>query len=390
MNNLPGQESASRLRKLQQTITDANADACIITSPVNQFWLCGFIFDGYMMLFPGGDLVLFVKRPADIKDERVIQIRKPEQIPDMLRVADLPLPKRVLIESDLLSYSSASRLQAALGMPEVINVSGEIRRLRSVKSEYELNQIGESARIHTKVYKLIPSLYRKGMTDLELQIEIEREMRLHGSVGIFRSFGENMDIFMGSMLAGDNAQAASPFDYALGGAGISPLLPLGANGVKLLQGMTLMVDMAGNYRPWMDDMSRTFVIEQAPDIAWEAHQLSIDIIQAIEKTTKAGTPCADLYLLAEEMVQEKGMQRYFMGTSQQAKFIGHGVGLEINEPPVLTPRSKEILETGMAIAVEPKFVLPGIGPVGIENTYIVHEKGLEKITLCEEEMIVLS
>jgi Xaa-Pro aminopeptidase len=390
MNNLPGQESASRLRKLQQTITDANADACIITSPVNQFWLCGFIFDGYMMLFPGGDPVLFVKRPADIKDERVIQIRKPEQIPDMLRVADLPLPKRVLIESDLLSYSSASRLQAALGMPEVINVSGEIRRLRSVKSEFELNQIGESARIHTKVYKLIPSLYRKGMTDLELQIEIEREMRLHGSVGIFRSFGENMDIFMGSMLAGDNAQAASPFDYALGGAGISPLLPLGANGVKLLQGMTLMVDMAGNYRPWMDDMSRTFVIEQAPDIAWEAHQLSIDIIQAIEKTTKAGTPCADLYLLAEEMVQEKGMQRYFMGTSQQAKFIGHGVGLEINEPPVLTPRSKEILETGMAIAVEPKFVLPGIGPVGIENTYIVHEKGLEKITLCEEEMIVLS
>ena len=390
MNNLLKTESDTRLRKLQQTITDANADACIITSPVNQFWLCGFIFDGYMMLFPGGDLVLFVKRPADIKDERVIQIRKPEQIPDMLRVADLPLPKRVLIESDLLSYSSASRLQAALGMPEVINVSGEIRRLRSAKSEFELNQIGESARIHTKVYKLIPSLYRKGMTDLELQIEIEREMRLHGSVGIFRSFGENMDIFMGSMLAGDNAQAASPFDYALGGAGISPLLPLGANGVKLLQGMTLMVDMAGNYRPWMDDMSRTFVIEQAPDIAWEAHQLSIDIIQAIEKTTKAGTPCADLYLLAEEMVQEKGMQRYFMGTSQQAKFIGHGVGLEINEPPVLTPRSKEILETGMAIAVEPKFVLPGIGPVGIENTYIVHEKGLEKITLCEEEMIVLS
>jgi len=390
MNNLPGQESASRLRKLQQTITNANADACIITSPVNQFWLCGFIFDGYMMLFPEGDPLLFVKRPAGITDERVKQIRKPEQIPDMLRDADLPLPKRVLIESDLLTYSSALRLQAALEMPEVINVSGEMRRLRSVKSEYELNHIRESALIHTKVYELIPSLYRRGMTDLELQIEIEREMRLHGSVGIFRSFGENMDIFMGSMLAGDNAQAASPFDYALGGAGISPLLPLGANGTKLQPGMTLMVDMAGNYRPWMDDMSRTYAIEEAPDLAREAHQLSIDIIQAIEKTTKAGTPCADLYLLAEKMVQAKGMQRYFMGTSQQAKFIGHGVGLEINEPPVLTPRSKEILESGMAIAVEPKFVLPGIGPVGIENTYIVHENGLEKITLCEESLMLLS
>jgi Xaa-Pro aminopeptidase len=89
------------------------------------------------------------------------------------------------------------------------------------------------------------------------------------------------------------------------------------------------------------------------------------------------------------MVQEKGFQSYFMGTKQRAKFIGHGVGLEINEPPVLTPRSEEILETGMAIAVEPKFVLPGIGPVGIENTYIVHENGLENITLCEEEMMML-
>ena len=78
-----------------------------------------------------------------------------------------------------------------------------------------------------------------------------------------------------------------------------------------------------------------------------------------------------------------------MGTTQQAKFIGHGVGLEINEPPVLTPRSKEVLEPGIAFALEPKFVLPGIGAVGIENTYIVHENGLEKITLCDEALTVL-
>jgi Xaa-Pro aminopeptidase len=168
------------------------------------------------------------------------------------------------------------------------------------------------------------------------------------------------------------------------------LLPLGANGTKMLPGMTLMVDMAGNYRPWMDDMSRTFAIGEAPDIALKTHQLSIDIVRAIEQSSRVGTPCANLYLMAEEMVKEKGMQRYFMGTRQQAKFIGHGVGLEINEPPVLTPRSREILESGMAIALEPKFVLPGIGPVGIENSYIVHENGLEKITLCEETLIVLS
>jgi len=390
MNNLLKKETASRVRRLQRAITDAPADACVITSAVNQYWLCGHIFDGYLMVFPEGEPLLLVRRPSDIPDERVRMIRKPEQIPDRLQEAGLPLPARLMTESEVLSYSALLRLQAAMGMPEIINVSGELRRIRAVKSAYELSQIRESAAVHTLVYEQIPSLYRAGMTDMELQIEIERQMRLHGSVGIFRSYGENMDIFMGSMLAGDNAQAASPYDYALGGKGISPLLPLGANGTTLTAGTTLMVDMAGNYRPWMDDMTRSFVIQQAPDIAWQAHQLSIDIVRAIERTAKAGTPCADLYHTAEEMVKEKGLQPYFMGTAQQAKFIGHGVGLEINEPPVLTPRSREILETGMSIAVEPKFVLPGIGAVGIENTYIVHEKALEKVTLCGESLKVLS
>ncbi|WP_298651604.1 Xaa-Pro peptidase family protein [uncultured Proteiniphilum sp.] len=387
MNKLPLHEAGSRLKKVQQAITEMQADACIITSAVNQYWLCGFIFDGYLFIFPEGDPILFVKRPSDIADERVQPIRKPEQIPGILSEAGLPLPERILFEADQLSFNAATRLQAALEMPQTKNISGELRKLRAVKSEYELEQMRESARIHAKVYELIPSLYRKGMTDLELQIEIERQMRLHGSVGIFRSFGENMDIFMGSMLAGDNAQAASPYDYALGGEGMTPLLPLGANGTLLVPGTTLMVDMAGNYRPWMDDMTRTFAIEHAPDIAYKAHQISIDIHNAIIKTFRAGTLCSELYLLAEEMVRENGLTPYFMGTVQQARFIGHGVGLEINEPPVLTPRSKEILEPGMAFALEPKFVLPGIGAVGIENTYVVHETGFEKITLCEEALV---
>lgn len=390
MNRLPLHETGARLRKVQQTITEMQADACIITSSVNQYWLCGFIFDGFLFLFPGENPVLFVKRPSNIDDERAKFIRKPEQIPDLLREMGISLPGRILIEADQLPFTSATRLQAALNMPEIKNVSGELRKIRAVKSEYELEQMRESARIHAYVYGLIPALYHEGMTDLELQIEIERQMRLHGSVGIFRSFGENMDIFMGSMLAGNNAQAASPYDYALGGAGISPLLPLGANGALLSPGTTLMVDMAGNYRPWMDDMTRTFAIEYAPDIAYKAHQVSIDIHNAIIKNFRAGALCPELYLLAEEMVKENGLESYFMGTVQQAKFIGHGVGLEINEPPVLMARSKEVLEPGMAFALEPKFVLPGIGAVGIENTYVVHESGFEKITLCEEALIVLS
>lgn len=389
MQNSSSHETDLRLKKAQHAIHQMQADACIITSPVNQFWLCGFIFDGYLLLLPDGDPILFVKRPTTIMDERARVIRKPEQIPTLLHEEGIASPKRLLIEADHLTFNSATRLQAAFDMPELGNISGELRKIRAVKSEYEIAQIKESAQIHAEVYKLIPSLYRRGMSDLELQIEIERQMRLHGSAGIFRSFGENMEIFMGSMLAGDNAQAASPYDFALGGEGTTPLLPLGVNGTPLMPGTTLMVDMAGNYRPWMDDMTRTFAIDHAPDIAYRAHQVSIDIHNSIINTFRGGANCSDLYLLAEEMVKENELSLYFMGTVQQAKFIGHGVGLEINEPPVLTPRSKDILEPGMVFALEPKFVLPGIGAVGIENTYVVHESGFEKITLCEESLVCL-
>jgi Xaa-Pro aminopeptidase len=389
MISTPKEELIARLRKVQQVIVDQQADACIITTSVNQFYLNDSIFNGYFYILPESDPLLFIKRPIGINGNGVEYIRKPEQIPDMLNQYNLPLPRLLLLEADALSYTSVIRLQTALNMPKIANISQKMREIRAIKSDFELNQIRESAKIHAEVYSQIPAIYRPGMTDIDFQIELEYIMRKAGSLGIFRSFGENMDIFMGSILTGNNAQTPSPYDYALGGGGISPLLPLGANGTPLKNGTTLMIDMAGNYRPYMDDMTRTFAIGKVPEIAYHAHQVSIDIHNKIWETAKPGTLCSDLYLLAEKKTKENQLEPYFMGTVQQAKFIGHGVGLEINEPPVLTLRSKEALQPGMAIALEPKFVLPGIGAVGIENTYIVNENGLEKITLFEEALTTL-
>src|SRR5690554_3131821 len=106
----------SNLDKLKRIIKERKADACIITSSVNQYWLCGFIFDGYIYITPDSinEPILFVRRPSDLKDNRTIFIRKPEQIPDLLRNAKLPIPKSFLIEADYLTFSAATRLKAAL------------------------------------------------------------------------------------------------------------------------------------------------------------------------------------------------------------------------------------------------------------------------------------
>lgn len=382
------QDIKLRLERIQKVMQAMNMDACILSSEVNVFYCTGLIYNGYFYLPAEGEAIHFVKRPK-VDLPNTISIYKPEMIVEKLEEKGLQLPKTALVEKDVLSYNSISRLQAALRIEQTEDASYLLRRLRAEKTDYEVEQVRACARKHEAVYKLIPSLYQKGMKDIELQIEIERQMRLHGSIGIFRSYGESMDIHMGSLLTGHNAEVASPFDFALGGAGTNPSLPLGASGHALKEGQTIMVDMAGNYSPWMTDMTRVFSIGRTTDLAYKAHQVSIDIQRKIIEVSQIGTSCAEMYNIALEMVKENQLEPYFMGTDLQAKFIGHGVGLEINEPPVLTPRSKEILTKNTIFALEPKFVIPGVGAVGIENTFLVTDKGLEKITQLEEEIIEL-
>lgn len=115
----------------------------------------------------------------------------------------------------------------------------------------------------------------------------------------------------------------------------------------------------------------------------------MEVQEEVTAMAKPGTACEDMYNKAIDIVTKAGFADYFMGVGQKAKFIGHGIGLEINEMPVLAPRMKQELEPGMVFALEPKIVLPDIGPVGIENSWVVTTEGLEKLTLCGEEIVEL-
>ena len=136
-------------------------------------------------------------------------------------------------------------------------------------------------------------------------------------------------------------------------------------------------------------MSRVYSIGNLPDEAYAAHQACLDVQAAVAAVVKPGVQCEDLYALAIETVSKAGFADYFMGVEQKAKFIGHGIGLEINEAPVIAPRMKQELEQGMVFALEPKIVLPNIGPVGIENSWVVTMDGVEKLTNCPEEIVEL-
>lgn len=378
-----------RWDKIQQNMSDVHADGLLICDNVNLYYVSGRIFRGYCYIPVKGEPIFFVRRPLGLNGTQVVYIRKPEEIGEYLQKNGIAFPDKLLLESDSISYSDYKRYETIFTPKEVLNGTALLRRCRSIKTPYEIDLIRRSGELHAKAYETIPSLYRKGMTDLEFSIELEHECRKLGSLGIFRIFGQSMEIFMGSVLAGDNADTPSPYDFAMGGAGLDVSLPVGCNGTVLTEGMSLMVDMGGNFTGYMTDMTRTYAIGSVQELALKAHETSIAIHQAIAAKARPGVAAKDLYELAAEMANHAGLSDYFMGHRQKAGFIGHGVGIEINEAPVLAPRSRDILAEGMVFALEPKFVIPGTGALGIENTYVVTADGVEKLTIFEEELISL-
>lgn len=378
-----------RWDKIQQNMSDVHADGLLICDNVNLYYVSGRIFRGYCYIPVKGEPIFFVRRPLGLNGTQVVYIRKPEEIGEYLQKNGIAFPDKLLLESDSISYSDYKRYETIFTPKEVLNGTALLRRCRSIKTPYEIDLIRRSGELHAKAYETIPSLYRKGMTDVEFSIELEHECRKLGSLGIFRIFGQSMEIFMGSVLAGDNADTPSPYDFAMGGAGLDVSLPVGCNGTVLTEGMSLMVDMGGNFTGYMTDMTRTYAIGSVQELAMKAHETSIAIHQAIAAKSRPGVAAKDLYELAAEMANNAGLSDYFMGHRQKAGFIGHGVGIEINEAPVLAPRSRDILAEGMVFALEPKFVIPGTGALGIENTYVVTADGVEKLTIFEEELISL-
>ncbi len=382
-------EQTTGLLKCRQLMQQQGIDLCIVATPVNIFYLLGYIINGYVVVLKDeAEPWVFVRRPAGLKGERVVYFRKPEEMPALMGL-DSDRVATVAMEVDTLSYAEVLRLSACLPGAKVANGDTLLRTARAVKMEQELAQIRRCGSLYCEAFRAVPELYKPGMSDHEFALAFEALLRRKGHIGIFRTFGVKMESFMGSsILVGDNADAASPYDFALGGAGMTPLLPVGDNGTVLRPGQTMMVDGGGCFGPYMTDMSRVFALGTLPELALRAHACSVQLHRRFEQQAKAGASCADIYNDALAYVREQGLEPYFMGHLQQAAFIGHGVGLQINELPVIFGRSKDVLAPGMVVALEPKFVLPGVGAVGIENTYIVHADGVECVTGEATEEIV--
>ena len=198
-------ESALRIGKVRAQMAEAQLDAVLIADNANIYYTTGAMFRGYVYIPADGQPLIFVIRPIDLTGDDVVNIRKPEQITAALSERGMALPGVLGLELDDISYSDAERLRKAMGADCVCNCSALMKRARMVKTDAEIEAIRQDGLRQAAAYRQIPRVYQEEMTDIEFQIEIERLLRLEGCLGYYRTSGPLMEINMGSVLNGGNA-----------------------------------------------------------------------------------------------------------------------------------------------------------------------------------------
>ena len=193
------EEFMLRIDKVKSAMKETGCDSLLIASTTNLFYLSGIVFRGYVLVSLDRHPVWFMVPPSVSPEdaENTVNIHKPEMIPDWMREHSFTLPKKIGLEYDDLLYSELMRLKRLFPEAETVNGSTVMRQARMVKTEYEIGRIREDGMHHARVYGRVPGCYKSGMTDLELQIEVEHVLRLEGCLGYLRAAGSRMELNLG-------------------------------------------------------------------------------------------------------------------------------------------------------------------------------------------------
>jgi len=380
----PLEEIRARVSALQKKMVEKGIDLALILQNADLFYFTGTLQRGYLCIPQDGEPRFFVQKYYDraVHESPLpcIKVKGMKALPNLLRDHGIR-GKKLGLELDVIPVSLFNRIRDLFGNWEAFDISEEIKEIRSIKSAFEIQQIKQSGKIIDLVFSSVGNHLHEGMSELELDGILVSIGRTAGHQGLIRMRGFNQEMMNGYVLSGDSASIVSFGDTPLCGAGATPAIAQGSSAKRIRRDEPIVIDYGGGHNGYVTDETRTFVIGALKAHLERAHQVARSIIDAVESSAKPGDLATDIYARAKAIADKEGLSTYFMGHGEgQVAFVGHGIGLEVNEWPIIGRGFRRPLESGMIFAFEPKFVFPGEGAVGIELDYIVREDGLERVT----------
>lgn len=388
------EELRNRINGLFESLNKSNQpfDTAIIINKVNQYYYTGTMQDGLLILQKNGTVAFFVRKSYErAKIECPMNIvYKMNSYKDILEVIS-PNLGSTFFEVEIAPLAVVNRLKKYFHIDEIHPLDRIIQTQRAVKSDYELEIIMESGKQHQELLEnIVPSILKEGMSETDFLVELYSEMVKLGHHGVSRFNMFQMELIVGQLGFGESSIYPTNFDGPGGMLGMSPAVPIIGNRNRLLKkGDIVFVDVGYGVSGYHSDKTQVYSFGAKPTD--EVLQVHNDCIKVLEKTLtlmKVNQIPSDIYLHATSNLP-KSLSEHFMGYGESVKFLGHGVGLHIDEMPVIAKGFNAPLKENMVIALEPKCGIDGVGTVGVEETYVIKKSGAICLTGGPREIIVV-
>jgi len=383
---VPLTELNDRLQRFQARMDIANPgwELAIIFSTINLYYFTGTLQDGMLLIPRDGEAVFWVRRSyARAVDESCFPQIRPMQSYRTAAGATGAIPGIVYLETEQVTLATYQRLRKHFPFGDARSVDGVVADIRSVKSPYERNLMEKAGGIHCHVLEdLAPGLLREGMSEADFSAELYAVMVREGHHGIVRFGIAGAEIMLGLIGFGESSIYPTYIDSPGGNAGMSPAVPLlGSRDRKLKSGDLVFCDIGCGYHGYHTDKTMTYVFGGTlPDEVVAIHRQCIDMQDQIVPLLRPGAVPSEIYETVTADLDPAFLENFMGYGDRKVQFLGHGIGLEIAENPVIAKGFDTPIEEGMVIAIEPKKGIKGIGMVGTENTFIVTRDGGRSIT----------
>jgi Xaa-Pro dipeptidase len=397
MRLTPASELAHRNTTLQRYMTEEGLDAIIIVQNADLFYFTGTVQSGNLYVPAQGEPLYLVRKDhgrarRESALQEVIPFGSMKDIPARLAEYGYPTPGRIGLELDVLPVNFYERFRKTFPGAAFTDATPLIRRVRMIKSPYEMESIRASADQQDAIFRRAGEIIREGISELELAAELESVARRLGHQVLVRMRGFNSELIFAHIFSGPDTALPSYPDTPLGGRGLNPSFGQGTTWKQLVRDEAIIVDFAASTDGYLSDQTRVFAINSLPARLRRGYDDMRKVQERMMAIATPGTPWGAVYNECLALAVGMGYADSFMGApGSQVSFIGHGLGIEIDEYPFIARGFDDmLLENGMVFAFEPKLVFPGEGAIGIENTFHLDQGQVKKLTYSSEEPVILA
>ena len=390
----PKNEVDARIQLFQTTLDQMGIDGALIIHHTNLFYLSGTSQSAHLFIPRSGQPILmvrksFVRARQESPLAEIVDVKSIKAIPELLAEKGYSLDA-IGLELDVIPYNTWQLYKKIFKDTHFSDISEALKRIRTIKSPFEIDLLQRACGVLDQVFSEVPAMVREGMTEIELASLFEAGMRKRGYGGCSKMRAFNQDFFMGNVTTGSSGAAPTYFDGPVGGCGLTPANnPHGAGWKTIGRGEVIYIDYTCVINGYTADGARMFVIGDVSPQLRQAHAAALKIQEALVAMIKPGLLCEEVYARSVELAAELGLEEHFMGIgNDRVRFIGHGVGLELDEYPIFAKGVKMPLAVGMTFALEPKFVFVE-GAIGTENTFVLTEEGPRALTRASEDIICI-